>query len=96
MAEEGPGEGAHIDAADRVSRTRRCISCTGPGTSGTDDAEGRFRAILQRFDRVTVLHGHTHQVLTNRIGNIQFHGMLSDGVALALRATGAAGPDGFR
>jgi len=26
---------------------------------------------------VTVLHGHTHQVLTNRIGNIDFHGMLS-------------------
>jgi len=24
-----------------------------------------------------VIHGHTHQVLTNRIGNIHFHGMLS-------------------
>jgi 3',5'-cyclic AMP phosphodiesterase CpdA len=33
--------------------------------------------ILARFDNVTVVHGHTHQLLTNRIGNIHFHGMLS-------------------
>ena len=26
---------------------------------------------------MTVIHGHTHQLLTNRIGNIDFHGMLS-------------------
>jgi Icc protein len=42
----------------------------------TDDAE-QVQALLKRFDRVTVIHGHTHQVLTNRIGNIHFHGMLS-------------------
>ena len=30
-----------------------------------------------RFESVTVIHGHTHQLLTNRIGNIHFHGMLS-------------------
>ena len=24
-----------------------------------------------------MIHGHTHQVLTNRIGNIHFHGLLS-------------------
>ena len=42
----------------------------------TDDAED-VQPIPQGFDRVTVLHGHTHQVLTNRIGNIHFHGMLS-------------------
>jgi Icc protein len=47
-----------------------------PWNFWTDDAED-VQAILQRFERVTVLHGHTHQVLTNRIGNIQFHGMLS-------------------
>jgi 3',5'-cyclic AMP phosphodiesterase CpdA len=47
-----------------------------PWNFWTDDAED-VQAILQRFDRVTVLHGHTHQVLTNRIGNIQYHGMLS-------------------
>ena len=47
-----------------------------PWNFWTDDAED-VQAILQRFDHVTVLHGHTHQVLTNRIGNIQFHGMLS-------------------
>ena len=47
-----------------------------PWNFWTDDAED-VQAILQRFDRVTVLHGHTHQVLSNRIGNIQFHGMLS-------------------
>src|SRR5262245_59165030 len=42
----------------------------------TDDAE-EVQALLRPFDRVTVIHGHTHQVLTNRIGNIHFHGMLS-------------------
>lgn len=42
----------------------------------TDDAED-VQAILNRFERVVVIHGHTHQLLTNRIGNIHFHGMLS-------------------
>lgn len=41
-----------------------------------DDAD-EVQAILQRFDHVTVIHGHTHQMLSNRIGNISFHGMLS-------------------
>jgi 3',5'-cyclic AMP phosphodiesterase CpdA len=35
------------------------------------------QAILKRFAKVTVIHGHTHQLLSNRIGNISFHGMLS-------------------
>ncbi len=42
----------------------------------TEDAE-EIQAMLARFNRATVIHGHTHQVLTNRIGNIYFHGMLS-------------------
>lgn len=42
----------------------------------TDDAED-VQAILKRFKKVTVIHGHTHQLLTNRIGNIHFHGLLS-------------------
>jgi 3',5'-cyclic AMP phosphodiesterase CpdA len=42
----------------------------------TDDAE-QVQAILKPFNHVTVIHGHTHQLLTNRIGNITFHGMLS-------------------
>jgi len=42
----------------------------------TDDAE-EVQAILKRFKRVVVIHGHTHQLLTNRIGNIHFHGLLS-------------------
>ena len=42
----------------------------------TDDAED-VQAILNRFDRAVVIHGHTHQLLTNRIGNIHFHGFLS-------------------
>lgn len=42
----------------------------------TDDAE-QVQAILSRFQKVTVIHGHTHQPLTNRIGNIHFHGLLS-------------------
>ena len=42
----------------------------------TDDAD-EVQAILRKFRNVVVIHGHTHQVLTNRIGNIHFHGMLS-------------------
>lgn len=42
----------------------------------TEDAD-EVQALLQRFKNVVVVHGHTHQLLTNRIGNIYFHGMLS-------------------
>ncbi len=42
----------------------------------TDDAD-EVQALLRPFANVTVIHGHTHQLLTNRIGNIHFHGMLS-------------------
>jgi 3',5'-cyclic AMP phosphodiesterase CpdA len=42
----------------------------------TEDADD-VQAILRPYDHVTVVHGHTHQLLTNRIGNIHFHGMLS-------------------
>ena len=42
----------------------------------TDDAE-EVQALLRKFNKVTVIHGHTHQLLTNRIGNIHFHGLLS-------------------
>jgi len=47
-----------------------------PWNFWTDDAD-EVQAILKRFSKVTVIHGHTHQLLTNRIGNISFHGMLS-------------------
>jgi 3',5'-cyclic-AMP phosphodiesterase len=42
----------------------------------TDDAE-EVQALLAPFETVSVIHGHTHQLLTNRIGNIHFHGLLS-------------------
>ncbi|MCA8953433.1 MAG: metallophosphoesterase [Planctomycetes bacterium] len=42
----------------------------------TDDAP-EVQQILSRFSKCTVIHGHTHQLLTNRIGNIWFHGLLS-------------------
>ena len=42
----------------------------------TDDAE-EVHKILSPFGKVTVIHGHTHQVLTNKIKNISFHGVLS-------------------
>jgi 3',5'-cyclic AMP phosphodiesterase CpdA len=47
-----------------------------PWNFWTDDAE-QVQAILRRFKSVVVFHGHTHQMLTNRIGNIHFHGFLS-------------------
>ena len=42
----------------------------------TDDAE-QVQAILKPYDHVTVIHGHTHQMLQNQIDNISFYGMLS-------------------
>ncbi len=42
----------------------------------TEDAD-EVQAILRPFQNVAVIHGHTHQVLSNRIGNISFHGLLS-------------------
>lgn len=42
----------------------------------TDDAE-QVQELLFPFKKVTVIHGHTHQLLTNHIRNIAFHGMLS-------------------
>jgi len=47
-----------------------------PWNFWTDDAE-EVQALLKRFQNVVVLHGHTHQMLTNRIGNIHFHGFLA-------------------
>ena len=47
-----------------------------PWNFWTEDAD-EVQALLRRFDSVVVIHGHTHQLLTNRIGNIHFHGMLS-------------------
>jgi len=47
-----------------------------PWNFWTDDAD-EVQAILKPFKTATVIHGHTHQLLTNRIGNIQFHGLLS-------------------
>ncbi len=41
----------------------------------TEDAD-EVQAILKPFSRVTVIHGHTHQTLSNQIGDISFHGML--------------------
>lgn len=47
-----------------------------PWNFWTDDAD-EVQAILKRMNTATVIHGHTHQLLTNRIDNIFFHGMLS-------------------
>jgi 3',5'-cyclic AMP phosphodiesterase CpdA len=47
-----------------------------PWNFWTADAE-QVQALLFPFESVTVIHGHTHQLLTNRIKNISFHGMLS-------------------
>lgn len=47
-----------------------------PWNFWTDDAD-EVQALLRPFETVTVIHGHTHQVLTNRIDNIHFHGLLS-------------------
>lgn len=47
-----------------------------PWNFWTEDAD-QVQKILSKFKTVTVIHGHTHQLLTNRIKNIAFHGLLS-------------------
>jgi len=47
-----------------------------PWNFWTDDPD-EVQAILPRFKQVVVIHGHTHQLLLNRIGNIYFYGMLA-------------------
>jgi Icc protein len=47
-----------------------------PWNFWTEDAD-KVHALLGRFEHVTVIHGHTHQMLLNRIGNVDFYGMLS-------------------
>ncbi len=42
----------------------------------TEDAE-KVQAVLKPFKKVTVLHGHVHQILYNQIGNISFQAMMS-------------------
>lgn len=42
----------------------------------TDDAE-EVQALLRPFEKVTVLHGHVHQILYNQIGNISFQAMMA-------------------
>jgi 3',5'-cyclic AMP phosphodiesterase CpdA len=47
-----------------------------PWNFWTDDAE-EVQKLLAPFQSVSVIHGHTHQMLSHRAGNIHFHGMLS-------------------
>lgn len=47
-----------------------------PWNFWTEDAD-EVQALLRPFETVSVIHGHTHQMLSNRIGNIYFHGVLS-------------------
>jgi Icc protein len=42
----------------------------------TEDAD-QVQALLKPYRNVTVIHGHTHQILFNQIDNISFYGMLS-------------------
>ena len=47
-----------------------------PWNFWTDDAE-QVQALLRPFEKVTVLHGHVHQILYNQIGNISFQAFMS-------------------
>ncbi len=47
-----------------------------PWNFWTEDAE-KVQKALKRFKKVTVLHGHVHQVLYNQEGNISFYAMMS-------------------
>lgn len=47
-----------------------------PWNFWTEDAE-QVQELLFPYQSVTVIHAHTHQMITHRIKNIHFHGMLS-------------------
>ena len=47
-----------------------------PWNFWTDDAE-EVQAILKPYKKVTVLHGHVHQVLYNEIGHIAFNAFMA-------------------
>ncbi len=47
-----------------------------PWNFWTEDAE-EVQRVLAPFQKVTVLHGHVHQILYNQIGNISFQAMMS-------------------
>lgn len=47
-----------------------------PWNFWTDDAQ-KVQALLKPFRRVTVLHGHVHQILYNQIGSISFQAWMS-------------------
>jgi 3',5'-cyclic-AMP phosphodiesterase len=47
-----------------------------PWNFWTEDAD-QVHEILAPYPKVTVIHGHTHQMLFNQIRNISFYGMLS-------------------
>ena len=59
----------------------------------TEDAE-QVQAILKPYKHVTVIHGHTHQMLYNQIENISFYGMLSTAWPWPYAPTGSAAADG--
>ena len=42
----------------------------------TDDAE-QVQALLEPFNKVTVIYGHVHQIQYNQIGNISFHAVMA-------------------
>ena len=42
----------------------------------TDDAE-QIQALLGKFNKVTVIYGHVHQIQYNQIGNISFHSVMA-------------------
>lgn len=42
----------------------------------TEDAD-EVQAILKRFQQVTVIYGHVHQIQYNQIGNINFHSVMA-------------------
>ena len=58
------------------SRIRRSTNITATGISGPR-MPSRCRRFCKPYQHVTVIHGHTHQMLLNQIGNISFYGMLS-------------------
>ena len=57
----------------------------------TEDAE-QVQALLGRFDKVTVLYGHVHQIQYNQIGNISFHAAMATAWPWPYPATYAHAP----
>jgi 3',5'-cyclic-AMP phosphodiesterase len=83
---------AHDNATPVVVFTHAPLYALFPSWGWTTQDGAQALTLLQRFDNVTVLSGHIHQVVTHQDGNIRF--ATADSTAYPQPAPGAADKPG--